>query len=53
MNAISTIEVLLIDDEPLARKRLRQFLREFEDCSIVGECGDGREAIARIRAVPR
>jgi two-component system, LytTR family, response regulator len=49
MNAISTIDVLLIDDEPLARKRLRQFLHEFEDCNVVGECGDGREAIARIR----
>jgi two-component system, LytTR family, response regulator len=49
MNAIALLDVLLIDDEPLARKRLRQFLREFEDCRIVGECGDGREAIERIR----
>jgi two-component system LytT family response regulator len=43
------MDVLLIDDEPLARKRLRQFLREYEDCNILGECGDGREAVNRIR----
>ena len=43
------MEILLIDDEPLARKRLRQFLAEYQDCSIVGECGDGREAVNRIR----
>jgi two-component system LytT family response regulator len=43
------MDILLIDDEPLARKRLRQFLRECNDCNIVGECGDGREAVARIR----
>ncbi len=49
MNATMTLDVLLIDDEPLARKRLRQFLREYEDCTVVGECGDGREAISRIR----
>ncbi|MGH7471309.1 MAG: LytR/AlgR family response regulator transcription factor [Longimicrobiales bacterium] len=49
MNATMTLDVLLIDDEPLARKRLRQFLGEYDDCTIVGECGDGREAIARIR----
>ena len=43
------MDVLLIDDEPLARKRLRQFLREYDDCNIVGECGDGRDAVTRIR----
>jgi two-component system, LytTR family, response regulator len=43
------MDVLLIDDEPLARKRLRQFLREYDDCNVVGECGDGREAVNRIR----
>jgi two-component system, LytTR family, response regulator len=48
MNA-TMIDVLLIDDEPLARKRLRQFLREFDDCTVIGECGDGQEAIDRIR----
>src|SRR5687768_15899898 len=43
------MEVLLVDDEPLARKRLRQFLMEYDDCTIVGECGDGADAINRIR----
>jgi two-component system LytT family response regulator len=49
MNATTTIDILLIDDEPLARKRIRQFLQEYDDCAIVGECGDGRAAIAQIR----
>ena len=43
------MDILLIDDEPLARTRLRQFLQEYEDCTIVGECGDGSEAVNRIR----
>jgi two-component system LytT family response regulator len=48
-NATTKMDVLLIDDEPLARKRLRQFLRECHDCTVVGECGDGREAVNRIK----
>src|SRR5688572_15050416 len=45
------MDVLLVDDEPLARKRLRQFLREYEDCEVVGECGDGSDAVEQIRSL--
>jgi two-component system LytT family response regulator len=34
--------VLLVDDEPLARQRLRQLLASAPDFDVVGECEDGR-----------
>ena len=46
------IRTLIVDDEPLARLRLRTLLAEHSDFAVVGECGDGREAmdaIARAR----
>jgi two-component system LytT family response regulator len=42
------IRTLLVDDEPLARAGLRNRLREHADVEIVGECGDGAEAVERI-----
>lgn len=42
------IRTLLVDDEPLARAGLRTRLRQHADIEIVGECGDGAEAIERI-----
>lgn len=43
------IRTLIIDDEELARDRLRTFLSRDSDIEIVGECGDGKEAIAAIQ----
>jgi ATP/maltotriose-dependent transcriptional regulator MalT/ActR/RegA family two-component response regulator len=45
------ITVLLVDDHPLFRKGLRHLLEEQEDFLIVGEAGDGREAIGRVRTL--
>ncbi len=42
------IRVLLVDDEHLARERLRQLLRPFEDIVVAGEAEDGEQAIERI-----
>lgn len=42
------IKIIIIDDEPLARKRISQLLAKESDCEILAECGDGREAIAAI-----
>ena len=39
--------VILIDDEALARRRLRQLLNEAPDFDVVGECADARE-VARV-----
>jgi two-component system LytT family response regulator len=41
--------VLLIDDEPLARQRLRQLLHDAPDFDVVGECGDARRAAETVR----
>lgn len=41
--------VLLIDDEPLARQRLRQLLHEAPDFDVVGECPDARKAAEMVR----
>ena len=42
------IKVLIVDDEPLARRRIRTLLANFEKVEIVGECANGLEAIAAI-----
>lgn len=42
------IRVLLVDDEPLARRRLRRMLVGEPGVEIVGECGSGAEAIALV-----
>jgi two-component system LytT family response regulator len=43
------IRTLIVDDEPLARRRLRAFLRPEAETEIVGECGDGPAAVESIR----
>ncbi len=43
------VRVLVVDDEPLAREHLRALLSARRDVTIVGECGDGASAVARIR----
>jgi two-component system LytT family response regulator len=42
------IRVLLVDDEPLARRGLRQLLAAHPDAEVVGECGNGRDALAAL-----
>ena len=42
--------VLVIDDEPLARRRLRQLLSSAPDFAIVGESDDAREAAALVQS---
>ncbi len=46
---MTKLRVLLVDDEPLARERLRSLLRTEPAVEIVAECGSGTEAIALIR----
>lgn len=38
------IHALILEDEPLARTRLRQFLALHEDVEILAECGNSQEA---------
>jgi DNA-binding NarL/FixJ family response regulator len=43
------ITVLLADDEPLVRQGLRAILESESDIEVVGEAGDGAEAVAQTR----
>ena len=42
------IRVLIVDDEPIARRGIRQQLRGEADLEVIGECGDGAAAIDAI-----
>jgi two-component system LytT family response regulator len=42
------IRALVVDDEPLARARMRTLLADHPDVDIVGECGNGADAIIAI-----
>lgn len=43
------IKVLIAEDEPLARERIRSLLEEEADVDIVAECADGASAVNSIR----
>lgn len=42
------IKILIIDDESLARDRLRRLLSHHPEVEIIGECGDGETAVRDI-----
>jgi two-component system LytT family response regulator len=44
------IRTLIVDDEALARKFIRRMLKDDRDFEIVGECSNGKETVAMIRA---
>ncbi|MEO6526596.1 MAG: LytTR family DNA-binding domain-containing protein [Gemmatimonadaceae bacterium] len=46
---MSALRVLIVDDEKPARQRLRALLGREAEMEIVGECGDGGEAIDALR----
>jgi DNA-binding response OmpR family regulator len=45
---MTPLRVLIVDDEPLARQRLRHLLDEIPGTEVVGECGDGTDAAKAI-----
>ena len=45
---MTAMRVLIVDDEPLARQRLRHLLAEIRGTVVVGECGDGADAARAI-----
>jgi len=42
------VRVLIVDDEPLARRGVALRLREHSDVEVVGECEDGLSAVTQI-----
>jgi two-component system LytT family response regulator len=46
---MAEVRALIADDEPLARRGIRQLLGAWPMVEVVGECRDGREAIRKLR----
>jgi two-component system LytT family response regulator len=42
------LNTIIIDDEPLARQVIREFLQAFPQIEIIAECENGRQAVAAI-----
>lgn len=45
-----TLRVLIVDDEPAARRGILRLLQQEPDIEVVGECGDGEAAVSAISA---
>jgi two-component system, LytTR family, response regulator len=46
------MRALIVDDEPLARQRIRLLARDEPDLQILGECADAADALAAIQRAP-
>lgn len=44
-----SIRTMIIDDEPLARERVKRFLRDEDEIEIIGECSNGVDAVGAIK----
>src|SRR5436190_12925810 len=42
-------KIVIIDDEPLARSLVKEFLQNYADLEIVQECNDGFEGVKAIQ----
>ena len=47
-----TIRAAIVDDEPLARRRIHNLLIGERDVEVVAECANGKEAIEALEASP-
>jgi two-component system LytT family response regulator len=45
------LRLLIVDDEPPARERLRRMLAEIGTVKVIGEAGDGAQAVEMIEAL--
>lgn len=47
-NKLAGLSVLIVDDEELARRLTKEYLKSHTDCHIIGECEHGLEAVDAI-----
>src|SRR6185436_950345 len=47
-----TIRAAIVDDEPLARRRIRNLLAEAPDVEVIAECANGKDAIESLEESP-
>lgn len=45
------IRVLIVDDEPAARQGIKSLLATEKDFQVVGECGDGHDALEKLETL--
>jgi two-component system, LytTR family, response regulator len=48
---VSRIRIVIVDDEPLARRGIRQLLAPHDDVEIAGEARNGREAVRMLKTL--
>jgi two-component system, LytTR family, response regulator len=46
---MADLRAIVVDDEPLARERLRKFLANEPGVTVIGECQNGDEALIAVR----
>ena len=44
-------KAILVDDEPLAREVVKEYLEEYPQIEVIAECGDGFEAVKAINSL--
>jgi len=49
---VNGIRTLIVDDEPLARRGIRQLLAPYPEVIVTAECGNGRDAVRALAAEP-
>lgn len=49
MNTNATIKAIIIDDEPLARSIVQEYLQTYSEVTVLQECSDGFEGIKAIQ----
>ena len=47
---MTKLRILIVDDEPLARERVRALLANEATAEIIGECGNGPDALSAIES---
>ena len=48
---MTALRILVVDDEPVARQLLRDYLGGLSDVDVVGECADGTAALDAVRSL--
>jgi two-component system LytT family response regulator len=48
---VNKIRTLVVEDEPMARERVLALLQQQPDIEVVGECGDGAQAVSAIESL--
>ena len=48
---MEAITVVLADDHPVLREGMRKLLEQQRDITVVGEAGNGHEAVAAVRTL--